>query len=358
MKKLFTLLASLLITVTTFAQGVLTGTITDADTKQPLEGASVFAQNTTIGTITKKDGTYRLSLLKGGYELVVSFTGYAAQRINIEANGEKTIDLALKKEDKSLSEVVIMSNNEVTDGWEKYGTFFLDHFLGKTDNAKQTTLENPQALKFFYYKRSDKLKIFATEPLKVANKALGYNLQYNLDSFVYYYKTDLNSYRGNCLFLPMEGDAPQQAKWASARRKAYNGSRLHFMRAYYDSSLKEEGFMVDMLSETSKTDFEKITNLYDTTYYVNNDSLGNVEVYFPRKISISYKVKPDASYLQQMNLSPRNTPMQVTYVDLLDGIIIKPNGYFTEQGSWVNQGYWSWKNVADQLPYDYDPSAK
>jgi hypothetical protein len=51
---------------------------------------------------------------------------------------------------------------------------------------------------------------------------------------------------------------------------------------------------------------------------------------------------------------PADVKFQVSYVDLADPILIKPNGYFTEQKSWINQGYWSWKNIADQLPYDYE----
>ncbi|RYY85404.1 MAG: carboxypeptidase-like regulatory domain-containing protein [Chitinophagaceae bacterium] len=355
MKKLSLAALALLFAFCSFAQGVLSGTVTDAETKQPLPGASVFAQNTTVGTVSKPDGTYRLSLGKGGYELVVSFTGYETQRFNIEATGEKTQEIALKKEDKSLTEVVIQSNNEVPDGWEKYGSFFIDHFIGRTANAKETKLENPTALKFFYYKRSDKLKVFASEPLRITNSALGYTLQYALDSFVYYYKSGLNSYRGNCLFLPLEGDAAQQAAWATAREKAYKGSRLHFIRAYYDSTLKEDGFTVDLLSETSKTKFDRLTNPYDSAYYFSDDSTGNVELWFPSTISISYlKARPEASYLEQMNL-PKNVPNQMSYVDLRDAILVKPNGYFTEQRSWVSQGYWSWKNLADLLPYDYNP---
>ncbi|TCZ64640.1 carboxypeptidase-like regulatory domain-containing protein [Flaviaesturariibacter aridisoli] len=354
MKKLSLLFFSTLLTLCSFAQGIVSGTVTDAETKQPLQGASVFAQNTTVGAVSKGDGTYKLSLGKGGYELVVSFTGYETQRFNIEATGDRTQDIALKKEDKSLTEVVIQSNNEVPDGWEKYGSFFLDYFIGRTANAKETKLENPQALKFFYYKRSDKLKVFASEPLRITNSALGYSLQYNLDSFVYYYKSGLNSYRGNCLFLPLEGDAAQQAAWAKARERAYLGSRLHFTRAYFDSTLKEDGFTVDLLSETSNTKFDRLTNPYDSAYYFA-DSTGNVELWFPRMVSISYtKARPEPAYLEQMNL-PKNVPAQMSYVELRDAILVKPNGYFTEQRSWVNQGYWSWKNLADLLPYDYNP---
>ncbi|RYY38576.1 MAG: carboxypeptidase-like regulatory domain-containing protein [Chitinophagaceae bacterium] len=355
MKKLFFLHVALLFSFALSAQGLLSGSVTDAESKQPLPGASVFAQNTTVGTVSKPDGTYSLQLGKGGYELVISFTGYEAQRVNVEGNADRTLDIALKKEDKSLTEVVIQSNNEVADGWEKYGSFFLDHFIGRTANAKDTKLENPTALKFFYYKRTDKLKVFASEPLRITNNALGYTLQYALDSFVHYYKSGLNSYRGNCLFLPLEGDAAQQATWAKARQKTYAGSRLHFIRAYYDSTLKEEGFTVDLLSETSNTKFDRLTNPYDSAYYFSDDSTGNVELWFPRTVSISYvKARPEPSYLEQMNL-PKNVPNQMSYVDLRDAILVKPNGFFTEQRSWVSQGYWSWKNLADLLPYDYNP---
>lgn len=355
MKKALFLLLALCTVATSFAQGIISGTVVDAETRLPLQGASVFAQNTTIGAVTKEDGSFRLSLSRGGYELIVSFTGYESQTLTMEASKDTTLNIELKKEDKSLSEVVIKSSSEVADGWEKYGQFFLDHFLGNTPNADSTAILNPEVLKFFYYKRTDRLKVLATEPLLIANKALGYNLHYALDSFVYFYKTSLNLYRGNCLYQPMEGDEAQQAAWAEARQQAYAGSRLHFLRAYYDSTLLQAGFTVDMLSSGSINKFGRLSNPYDTSYYLVEDSTGDVELWFPKKVSITYtKQKPEARYLEQMNL-PSDVPVQISYVDLLDPILILQNGYFLDQKSWINQGYWSWKNLADQLPYDYSP---
>ncbi|HWJ28790.1 MAG TPA: hypothetical protein VNS32_19755, partial [Flavisolibacter sp.] len=92
-----------------------------------------------------------------------------------------------------------------------------------------------------------------------------------------------------------------------------------------------------------------------TTYYAYNDSTGDAELWFPVKVSITYLKKvPEKEYLQQYQL-PADVPVEISYVELSDGIIIKPNGYFFDQKSWTNQGYWSWKNLADQLPYDYEP---
>lgn len=352
--KLLVLAFFLAAAVPAFAQSIVSGKVVDAESKQPLQGASVFAQNTTRGVVTNSEGAYQLALERGGYELIISFTGYQSQTVNIDATEAKTLDIELKKEDKSMSEVVVKSSSEVADGWEKHGALFLKYFIGATPAADSTRLENPEALKFFYYKRNDRIKVVATEPLRIANRALGYNLRYELDSFVFYNKTSLNSYRGACLFMPMEGDTTQQQLWAEARRKAYYGSRLHFLRAYYDSTLKGEGFTVDMLTSDNKT-FGRLANPYDTSLFYFDTATSNAELWFPRKASISYtKQKPEIKYLEQYGL-PADVPIQISYVDLSDGILIMPNGYFRDQRSWVNQGYWSWKNLADQLPFDYEP---
>lgn len=355
MNKPFLLAIALFISFTSFAQGVISGTVVDAETKLPLEGASVFAQNTTKGTMTDKEGSFRLALNKGGYEINITFTGYANRTINLEVTGDRTFNLELQKGDNTLGEVIIKNSAEVADGWEKYGQFFVRHFIGATPNADSCELLNPQALKFLYFKRTDRLKVLATEPLQIQNKALGYTIRYELDSFVYHYKTDLNSYRGRCLYLPMEGDSLQQEAWKSARKDAYTGSRLHFLRSYYDSTLTQEGFNIDLYTEASKTKFARLRNPYDTAYYFFYDSTANAEIYFPSKAAISYTKKtPEKRYLEQYKL-PVNAKSQVSYVDLTDAILIQTNGYFSEQRSWTNQGYWSWKNLADQLPYDYEP---
>ena len=355
MKKAILVSVLLVLSLFSFAQFTISGKVIDADSKEPLAAASVFAQNTTRGTTTDANGVFNLSLEKGGYELVISFTGYVAKSISVGKDDNQQLVIELSKADNSMSEVIIKSSNEVPDGWEKYGSFFIKYFIGSTPFADSCTLLNPQSLKFLYYKKSDRLKVLATEPLQVSNRALGYNLRYELDSFVYHFKTDMNSYRGLCLYSEMEGSIEEKAAWKKNREEAYYGSRLHFLRSYYDSTLKRDGFTVDILSKPGANKFYRLANPYDTAYYYYSDSTDDVELYFPIKVSIGYTKKaPLKEYLQQSHL-PMETKIQYSYVDLTDGIIIKPNGYFFEQKSWISQGYWSWKNLADQLPYDYAP---
>jgi hypothetical protein len=347
-------LVSIFVSTIVFGQFTITGKVVDSATKEPLFGASVFAQNTTSGTTTNREGGFSLSLKSGGYELIVSFTGYQSKEIRISNNDSNPLQIEMAKEEKAMEEVVIRSSNEVKDGWDKYGKFFLENFIGSTPNALLCTLQNPDAVHFYYYKKSEKLKVLATEPLVIANQALGYHLRYQLDSFMYYYKTQVSSYRGYCFFSEMDSSFAQQRIWSANRKKAYNGSKLQFMRSYYDSTLNEDGYEIALLDSVNDKKFDVIRNAYDTAYYGVYDSTHEVEVYYPRKISITYKKKPEVEYLKRFKL-PLNVGSQISYIDLLDAIEIKENGYFYDQKDWVSQGYWSWKNLADLLPYDYIP---
>ena len=353
---IFLLSISLLFTsVVSYSQAVA-GTVRDSASGEPLAGASVFCQNTTLGSTTNKKGEFFLQLKPGGYDLVISYTGYQTQQLRINSADNPKIDILLIKADISLGEVVIRSSNEVTDGWAKYGDFFIKNLIGTTPNAAQCTLMNHDSLKFYFFKRSNKLKVLATAPLEIENKALGYHLQYQLDSFVYYYSTDINSYRGYCLFTEMEGSDSLKKVWNARRNKAYEGSKLQFMRSYYDSTLADDGFEVDLLDETNDKKFNKISDPYDTTYYGSVDSTLQAEIWFPRKISVTYlKQKPEPEYLKKFGM-PKNVSTQISYITLKDAIAIKENGYYYDQKDWVNQGYWAWKNLADQLPYDFLPN--
>ena len=42
-------------------------------------------------------------------------------------------------------------------------------------------------------------------------------------------------------------------------------------------------------------------------------------------------------------------------IDIVNGFVIEENGYFYDQSDVTNIGYWSWKKLAEVLPYDYLP---
>ena len=104
MKKVFLLFALLFVCVSmTFAQRTVTGNITDTS-GFPLIGANVLVKGTTIGTITDIDGNYSLEVPDGNNMLVISYTGYATQEVDI--TGMSTADFTLS-EGEVLSEIVV-----------------------------------------------------------------------------------------------------------------------------------------------------------------------------------------------------------------------------------------------------------
>jgi hypothetical protein len=334
------------------------GTVTDAKTGLPLAGASVFCQNTTTGTVSGNDGQFSLRLANGGYDMVVSYTGYETGLVHISNTGKQndSLQVALQAQDKSMSEVVVVGSAEVADGWNKYGQFFLDNFIGTTPNAAACTLENKEALHFYFYKKRNKLRIKAKADLIITNQALGYKIRYQLDSFVYEYDSKISTYTGYSLFEELPGTPQQQDEWKHRRFETYKGSRLHFMRSWYDSTLKDEGFVLASADSGNLNKLRPVDNPYDSNLY-SVDSSGDVSINLNGRLKVSYiNGAPDKKYLNEYHF-PAGMRAQISAIDIVGGVIIEQNGYFYDQTDVTNSGYWSWKKLAELLPYDYLPSA-
>ncbi|MCG8332321.1 MAG: TonB-dependent receptor [Chitinophagales bacterium] len=91
MKKFFTLSIFFLAAFGVFAQGTVTGTIVDAESQEPLIGASVLVKGTLTGTITDFDGTFALNLEEGEQTLVFTYTGYNEMEQVVSVSGKTDV---------------------------------------------------------------------------------------------------------------------------------------------------------------------------------------------------------------------------------------------------------------------------
>lgn len=331
------------------------GKVIDSATRQPLANASAYCQNTTQGTVSNSEGLFFMRLPNGGYDLVVTYTGYEKRmyRISNSQKSSDTLVVELIKEEKALSEVAVVGSAEVPDGLEKYGKFFTDNFIGTTANGRECHIQNPEALRFFFYKKRNRLKVTAREDLVIKNYALGYIVRYQLDSFSYDYNTGISQYTGSPLCQEMDSTEEAKATWIKNRARTYLGSRLHFMRSFYDSAVAEEGFIVEKLEDDPQSSAGTFINdLYNEQDYVVDS--GDVVVNWQGRYRISYKnVFPDKQFLVEYKL-PEDTRYQITVLDVANGFVIEQNGYFYEQYEVINTGYWAWKKLSELLPYDYE----
>ena len=99
---LWSLLGLLMLNTAWAQQKTIRGTVLD-ETDTPLPGATVIIDGTTQGVSTDFDGNFSINATIGDV-LVVSYVGYADQRITVGDQDNLTINLAL---DNELEEVVI-----------------------------------------------------------------------------------------------------------------------------------------------------------------------------------------------------------------------------------------------------------
>ena len=93
-----------------WAQNVsFTGTVSEKNSGQPLVGANVYFNGTTLGTVSDKNGEFLIKDVKPGiYEVVVSCIGYHRMKEQITLSGAETkFDCELEKSTSTLGEVVI-----------------------------------------------------------------------------------------------------------------------------------------------------------------------------------------------------------------------------------------------------------
>lgn len=91
--------------------GKITGVVVDAESGDPIAGANIFLENTTLGAASDLEGRFIISKVPAGtYTMVVSVIGYAETRIkdlNVPKDKTISINVEIKPEILSTKEVVV-----------------------------------------------------------------------------------------------------------------------------------------------------------------------------------------------------------------------------------------------------------
>ncbi len=103
-----TLLFSIFTVIKSGAQEyLLTGKVTNTRL-EPLPYASVRIKELQTGTITDKEGNYKLQLEPGKYDLVISILGYKTQLITLTITKNETQNILMEPDDKVLGTVEVV----------------------------------------------------------------------------------------------------------------------------------------------------------------------------------------------------------------------------------------------------------
>ena len=116
-------------------QRTITGKVTD-EKGTPVANASVIVKGTTTGTTSKADGSYSLTVPGNARALIISAVDMTTTEVNIGT--QTVIDVSLKAEDKTLTEVVVTG----------YGTQRKKDVSGNISSVKGKDLANKPVQSF------------------------------------------------------------------------------------------------------------------------------------------------------------------------------------------------------------------
>jgi hypothetical protein len=412
MKKWPAVLFSLLF-ITGFAvsQQTIKGKVVAAANGSPVPGCSVFINNTSRGTISDNNGNFELNDVPGGkHELIVSSIGYETSVYSFSAEQlplQLRVELQVKI--KELQNVIVEPSEE--QGWDRWGKLFTDNFIGNTPNAMHCKIKNEKAIKFRYFKKSNRVIAYADEPIILENRALGYTISYKLEEFEVNFKTKVTLFFGYPFFEDMDTNRKgRMSKWKRNRDKTFYGSVMHFMRSIYADSIAQNGFEVRRMFRMPNEEKQRVSKIYAanrvvstskvngvtiTTHQKNdqqNTSWDSVEYYerilrqpdykekyatdllnadslilrsegaskilfFTDYLYITYKNEMEDEDYLRFHGEKRKPFYQRSYLTMLNPkpVEIDANGSYPPQDI-LALAYWGWsEKMADFLPLDYEP---
>lgn len=325
--------------------------------KAPLEFVNVYVNNTSIGTTTKADGSFQLTIPKTiqRVEIVVSFIGYnSIKKVLTPQEMSKTIVFMLEGS-TLLKEVKITAKRD--KDWKKKWRIFKDGLLGDSQFTTDCEILNPDAIKLAYDKKKNVIAT-ANEPIFVQNNGLGYKIMFQMETFISDGK--LTFFAGDKFFETLTSkDERQEKRWNKYRKRAYRHSFRNFLVSLSQNKLHQNGF--EVFKET------KIKDTY----------LGRTSVYKELRDSILFNCsvneicsfdsssnrftlqseKPLLVFLtNHFNPLPifSDYPYKLSQIVLPNGSLeFTQNGWVTVPNGMILRDFWGNEGFSSLLPDDY-----
>ncbi len=355
------------------------GAVLDADTKQPVIGATVFINNTSKYSVTDSNGKYSIAEIEDEYFVIIcSKKGYETLEYKFTARANKSsirFEITAAETEKPVSDSLLKKQQD------KWGKTFTNAFLGESPQAGGCEIANPNVLRFIYTDSSKVLEVYTVEPLIIFNEALGYMITCIIDDYII-------TENGDLMFKVFKWYKPLSSKkaeitegWVKERKMVYRNSILRFMRALYNDSLKQQGFEVRQITKVYSDDpsyhklstFMKETNteLFNKTPVTDKDSRNYVGLIDKKSIASSNFRNADSTISLHSNKILQVVSRNYFEIDGYDQsnslvnaasylvfkenrkIRIEPSGAFYNEGDFNVGGYWYSLRLADTLPYDY-----
>lgn len=349
------LITALLFATISFSQIKISGIVRDKETKEPLQGASIFAPNTTNGGSTDDKGFFSFTMFGNQNEVIISYVGYETVLIPAASLSDitKSNIILLTPTVNNLKEVVIRKISAKDRA--RYMAIFNRGFIGFGTIAENTKILNPEVLQFDMNSDNTLLIVSADEPIQMINKKTGYQISYELVYFENKVTSQenneqLTTYFGYPFFKDIVAEKKLDPKRiAQTRLKCYRGSTMHFIRSLHNGTMEKEGFTVRKFKR------EKIPHVpveYKDVYE-KNDCMAH-QLVFERE---NKKYFYFTDFISVHHPSEEHKKLQCSQLKLLvdKPIEIYADGNYADPDTLANFGYMGWQKMGEMLPFDYQP---
>lgn len=354
----FTLLFSPLFFMACLAQVSISGKVVNDETGQPIAGASVYFNNTSIGTSSNSAGEFAFhSIDLLNTELIVSSVGYDILVFKLKGaadNGRHFI-FRLRIKEEQLKEVLVLSDAQK----RRWLDIFKRNFLGITEEASRSAILNEKDIYFTRGADKNTFNAYSDTPLVIMNRMLGYKVNFQLIEFSF------NEYSGRTYFYGFTRyeELGDKKRWARNRRKAYLGSTLHFFRALLKDRLKEEGYDIYQVKDVEMKGAGSPMSMAVSTSaarIVSSDSVrvGYSSVTLDGKLMVQYRKDPSTkAFLRSKVMIQGNIPIgfRSFIVPVSKSFTVDTNGVLDNPLSVEFSGFWIYEKAANLLPYNYQP---
>ena len=266
--------------------------------------------------------------------LTISCIGYYSLTLK-DFSFDEPLQIYLKPKAIEMGEVVVSGRSFVRKRRVNLRLFKIE-FLGTSVNAQTCDIINEEDITFNYGSDRDTIKAYASKPIIIKNKSLGYTITYYLDIFEYYRKSRSFLFKGNGIFeedFLTKGNTNDE-KYKEKRKNAYLGSRMHFLKTLWADALETSDFTItnpeDKSLNYNDIVIQQVGNLQDSlNYYIKYIS-------YPTPITIYYNTK-----VSKMNLK-------------YERVFFDKTGYDSQGLIW--EGEMLTKRIGDSLPLEYEPN--
>ena len=316
------------------------GTVYDRSSDSTLSFAVIYISGTSIGIYSDISGNFELNISKyASKPITISMIGYYSVTLS-EHSSDKIYKIYLSTKTHELNEVLVKGKK---GKWDTYLQIFKRQFLGSSANASMCDILNERDLRFFNINDTT-LSAYSLNPLIIHNKALGYNITYYLDKFIYnYQKDEKHIFNETCFILGkylfkddlLTLSESKRIAVERRRRSAYLGSRMHFFRLLYLGNIHHRGRSITALSDsvTIPTVFLIYTKTNSKSIVIKTDSLSGYLKY-NGELSVKYK------------------GMSSTINVKKDSVYFEKYGFYDPFGVDFS-GNMSDRRIGDLLPYEY-----